>query len=153
MNKFTTTGLTALASTTVMTAGSELMSHIFRENYREPEHLETLIGRLAPVLPKRIKKFGGWAAHYGVGLAFAAVYVELWNRNKIKHNLKNALVLETISGLLGLVVWKGTFKAHPLPPWINYRHFYLQRIPAHIIFAVAATLTYKPVTATSDSVG
>lgn len=126
-----------------MTAGSELMSLLFSENFREPEHLETMIGRLAPQLSRQAAKIAGWGAHYAMGLVFAAVYVELWKSKKIEHTLKNGLILGAVSGVLGFVIWKATFKAHPLPPWINYDHYYLQRIPAHIVFAVAATLTYR----------
>jgi Na+/proline symporter len=143
MNKIAKTALTGFGGTTVMTGGSELMSLLFGENFREPDHLETMISRLAPHLSGRAKKLAGWGAHYAMGFVFAAVYVELWETRKIKHNLKNGIILGMVSGLLGLLIWKGTFKAHPLPPWLNYTHYYLQRIPAHIIFAVAATLTYR----------
>jgi hypothetical protein len=87
-----------------------------------------------------------------MGMIFAATYVELWETKKIKHNIKNGLILGAVSGLLGLLIWKATFKIHPLPPWLNYSNFYLQRIPAHIIFAVAATLAYK-MTVQHNSVG
>ncbi|MBL4675387.1 MAG: hypothetical protein JKY70_04160 [Mucilaginibacter sp.] len=48
------------------------------------------------------------------------------------------------------MIWKATFKAHPLPPWINYDRYYLQRIRAHIIFAVGATLAYWMTTQTQS---
>lgn len=143
MDLFSKTALTGIAGTTVMTAGSELMSVLFQENFREPEHLETLISRLVPHLSPKAKTIAGWGAHYAMGIVFAAIYVELWECRKIKHSIKNGLILGTLSGLLGYLIWKATFKAHPLPPWINYSHYYLQRIPAHIIFAVAATIAYK----------
>jgi hypothetical protein len=142
MNKLIRTGLTGIAGTTVMTGGSEIMSLLFNENFREPEHLETMVSRLAPQLSKQAKKIAGWGAHYGMGFVFAAVYIELWETKKIKHSLKNGLILGLVSGIIGFLIWKGTFKLHPLPPWINYDHYYWQRIPAHIIFAVAATLAY-----------
>jgi len=143
MNKTAKTIVTGVAGTSVMTLGSELMSLLSSENFREPEHLETLIGRLAPQLSDKAKQIAGWGAHYAMGMVFAAIYIDLWEKRKIKHNIKNGLILGALSGILGLLIWKGTFKAHPLPPWLNYDHFYLQRIPAHIIFAVAATITYR----------
>jgi hypothetical protein len=42
-----------------------------------------------------------------------------------------------------MLIWKATFKLHPLTPWMDYRRFYLQRIPAHIVFAVFAALAYN----------
>lgn len=143
MNQISKTALCGIVGTTVMTAGSDLTSRIFGENYREPDHLANMIGKLAPTLSKKAKVIAGWGAHYAMGFVFAAIFVELWETRKIKHNFKNALVLGLVSGVLGLLIWKGTFKAHPLPPWLHYDHYYLQRIPAHIIFAVAATLTYR----------
>jgi hypothetical protein len=143
MNQLSKTALSGFAGTLVMTAGSDLMSRIMGENYREPDHLETMIKRLAPMLSKQAKIIAGWGAHFTMGFIFAAIYVELWEKRKIKHNIKNGVLLGAVSGLLGLLIWKGTFKAHPLPPWLNYSNFYLQRIPAHIIFAVGATITYK----------
>jgi hypothetical protein len=147
MNQFQKTALAGFMGTSFMTASSELMSLVMGENFREPDHLETMVGRLAPFLSKHAKKIAGWGAHYAVGFMFAAIYVELWESHKIKHTIKNGLILGTLSGILGFLIWKGTFKAHPLPPWLNYKHFYLQRIPAHIVFAVFATITYKLVKA------
>ena len=143
MDRITKTAFSGVTGTLVMTAGSELMSLIANENFSEPAHLETMISRLAPQLSKHSKKIASLGAHFAMGLVFAAIYVELWETKKIKHNLKNALILGALSGLIGLFIWKATFKVHPLPPWLNYTHFYLQRIPAHIVFAVAATLAYK----------
>jgi hypothetical protein len=143
MNKAGKVTVTALTGTTFMTINSYLMSQIFGENFREPEHLETMIGRLAPNLSGHAKRIAGWGAHYAMGFVFAAVYVKLWESRKIKHTLRNAFILGLVSGVLGYLIWKGTFKAHPLPPWINFDHYYLQRIPAHIVFAVFATLGYR----------
>lgn len=143
MNQLGKTALCSLAGTTAMTAGSDLMSRIFGENYREPDHLASMIKRLAPGLSKSAKYIAAWGAHYAMGCVFAATFVELWEKRKIKHNIKNALLLGLISGVLGVLIWKGTFKAHPFTPWLHYEHYYLQRIPAHIIFAITATLTYR----------
>jgi hypothetical protein len=143
MNKLERTLISGTAGTTFMTASSALMSLIPHENFKEPEHLATMVSRLAPGLSKRGQQIAGWGAHYGMGFVFAAVYVELWETGKIKHNIKNGLILGAISGLVGMLIWKATFKIHPLPPSLRYLDFYLQRIPAHIVFAVFATIAYR----------
>lgn len=143
MNKLAKIAVAGATGTTVMTAGSELMSFLLKENFSEPDHLETMVSRVAPHLSKDAKKIAGWGSHFAMGFVFATIFVELWDQKKIKHNLKNALILGTLAGVFGALIWKGTFKAHPLPPWIKYSRFYLQRIPAHIIFTVGATLAYK----------
>ncbi|MHA4896202.1 hypothetical protein ACXZ1K_15730 [Pedobacter sp. PWIIR3] len=151
MNQAEKTLITGIGGTTFMTAGSALMTLIGTENYREPEHLATMIGRLAPFLSKRSKVIAGWGAHYAMGFVFAAVFVELWETGKIKHNLRNGLLLGLASGIVGLLIWKATFKIHPLPPSLDYTNFYLQRIPAHVVFAVFATLTYRLIEAGESS--
>jgi hypothetical protein len=77
-----------------------------------------------------------------MGFIFAAVYVELWETKKIEHSIKNGIILGLFSGVLGLLIWKATFKIHPLPPSIRSIDFYLQRIPAHVVFAVFSTIAY-----------
>ncbi|MES2827920.1 MAG: hypothetical protein V4687_07190 [Bacteroidota bacterium] len=150
MNKIEKTFISGFTGTTFMTAASALMSLLPHENFKEPEHLATMAGRLAPFLSKKTKSLVGWGAHYSMGFLFAAVYVELWERGEIKHNIKNGVILGLLSGLLGLLIWKGTFKIHPLPPAIRYLDFYLQRIPAHIVFAVFATIAYRMVKTQED---
>ncbi len=149
MNKIEKTVISGFTGTTFMTAASALMS-LAGQDFMEPEHLSTMIGRLAPLLSKKAKMTAGWGAHYSIGFIFAAVYVELWERRKIKHSLKNGLILGLFSGLLGSLMWKGTFKAHPLPPSMNYTNFYLQLLPAHVVFAVFATLSYRMVKAKEE---
>ena len=143
MDQLSKTLIAGIAGTTLMTADSAMMSWMFGENYREPEHLATMIKRLAPKLSKQANQLAGWGAHIAMGLVFASVYVELWESKKIKHTFRNGLILGVVSGILGFLIWKGTFKAHPFPPGMNYEHYYLQRIPAHIVFAITATLAYR----------
>ena len=150
MNKPEKVLLSGFMGTNFMTASSYLMSVLADENFREPEHLATMIGRLAPGMSKHAKVIAGWAAHYGMGIVFAAVYVELWDSGKIKHTIRNGIMLGAISGFLGFLIWKATFKIHPLPPWVDFEKYYLQRIPAHIVFVVFATITYRLIHANED---
>lgn len=147
MDKLGKTIVSGFAGTTFMTAASALMSLVPHENFKEPEHLADMVGKLTPFLSKKSKTLAGWGAHYSMGFIFAATYVELWECRKIEHSIKNGVILGLISGLLGLLIWKGTFKIHPLPPAIRYLDFYLQRIPAHVVFAVFSTIAYRMVKA------
>lgn len=142
LNKVEKTALSGFIGTSFMTAGSAVMS-LAGQDFREPEHLSTMVSRMAPFLSKRAKVLAGWGGHYAMGLVFASVYVELWESRKIEHHLKNGLILGVFSGIIGLLIWKGTFKVHPLPPSMKYTNFYLQRIPAHIVFAVFTTIAYR----------
>lgn len=143
MDQLSKTVISGFTGTSFMTASSALMSLLPGEEFKEPEHLSEMAGRLAPFLSKEAKQVVGWGAHYTMGMLFAAVYVELWEKRKIKRSLKNGLILGALSGVVGVFIWKATFKLHPLPPAIKYLDFYVQRIPAHIVFALFATLAYR----------
>jgi hypothetical protein len=135
--------LSGITGTGFMTLFSYIVSVIKKENFSEPEHLATMLHRFTPGTSKKINQIAGWNAHFAVGLLFASAYVELWEQGKIKPSVKNGLLLGTVSGLLALAIWKLTFKIHPLPPWINFNKYYIQLVPAHIVFALFATLAYK----------
>ncbi|WPU95718.1 hypothetical protein SNE25_09325 [Mucilaginibacter sabulilitoris] len=132
-----------ITGTTFMTLFSYLISLADGENFSEPERLGQLAGRLIPKLDKQRSLALGWLGHYGVGLLFALVYVELWRRGKLKPDLKTNLWLGGLSGLLAVAVWKTTFKLHPLPPSLSFNKYYLQLVPAHLVFAVFAGIGYQ----------
>jgi hypothetical protein len=131
------------SGTTFMTLFSCLVSLADGENFSEPERLGQLAGRLVPKMDKRQSLALGWLGHYGVGLLFALVYVELWRRGKLKSDLKTNLWLGGLSGLLAVAVWKTTFKMHPLPPSLSFNKYYLQLVPAHMVFAVFCGIGYQ----------
>lgn len=143
MNKTINNVAAATVGTTMMTLFSYMVSLATDKNFSEPEHLTTMLYRLAPGLSKKHSRFAGWGAHYAVGLLFVLVYQELWKTGKIKKSIRNGIALGVLSGALAVLVWKGTLKAHPLPPWIDFTNYYIQLVPAHIVFAVCATLTSR----------
>ena len=128
-----------------MTLHSYLLGIAAKEDFSEPEHLGIMINRLS-ALSKKASQVAGWNTHLAIGLAFSAAYTALWEKGKIKPSLKNAIGLGLLSGLLAVAVWKATLKMHPQPPFINYNKFYLQLVPAHIVFALFATLAYRLLT-------
>lgn len=135
--------ISGISGTTFMTLFSYLVSELDGENFSESERLGQLAKRLLPMLSKDGKQITGWAAHYLVGLLFALVYVELWSRRKIKLSIKRNLLLGGISGIIAVAIWKATFKMHPMPPAMNFNKYYLQLIPAHVVFAVFAGIGYQ----------
>jgi hypothetical protein len=143
MTKTENTLLAATAGTTLMTLFSYLISLAKKKNFSEPEHLGTLMHRLVPGSSKKKTQAAGWGAHYAVGLLFVLVYQELWKAGKIKKNIRNGTILGALSGALAVLVWKATMKSHPAPPWIDFTKFYIQLVPAHIVFSVCATLTSR----------
>lgn len=150
INPFVKAVVCSLAGTTMMTASSALMS-LIGQDFREPERLKGLINRVLPFLPKNVRSISAWAAHYAMGSAFSAVYVKLWDSKTLKPTGTCGLCLGAVSGLIGIAIWKATFVAHPLSPLMNYKRFYLQRIPAHIVFAIFATIAYNAMQTSTDS--
>ena len=135
--------IAGFTGTTFMTLFSYLVSAIAKENFSEPERLGQLTHRLLPVLNKKESQLSGWAGHYGVGLAFAGAYVALWEKRKIEQSLKNDLLIGGISGIIAVGIWKTTFKLHPLPPRLSFDQYYVQLVPAHVVFAIFAGLGYR----------
>jgi len=143
MKKAESTLIAAASGTTMMTVFSYLVSLLADKNFSEPKHLGTMIHRIFPGSSKRQSQLIGWSAHYAVGLLFLLAYRELWRSGKIKRNIRNGIILGAVSGALAVLIWKGTLKAHPAPPWIDFTNYYIQLVPAHIVFAVCATLTSR----------
>lgn len=135
--------IAGITGTTFMTLFSYLVSAADDENYSEPERLGQLVDRLLPTLSKEQCQGLGWLGHYGVGLLFSLVYVELWRRRWPRSSIKNNLIVGGISGIIAVAIWKTTFKLHPLPPALSFNKYYLQLIPAHVIFAVFAGIGYQ----------
>jgi hypothetical protein len=146
LNRILAAGLTGTA---FMTLHSYVLGMAVEEDFSEPEHLGTMIHRLSG-LTKKASRMAGWNAHFAVGLGFAGAYLALWQRGAVRPTYKNAVALGLLSGLLAVAIWKLTLKMHPLPPWINYNKYYLQLIPAHVVFAVFATVAYRLTTAAAD---
>jgi hypothetical protein len=132
-----------LTGTTFMTLFSYLVSIADGENFSEPERLGQLADRLTPKLNKQQSHALGWLGHYAVGLLFALVYVELWSRKKLKPDFYTCLWLGGLSGIFAVAIWKTTFKLHPLPPSLSFNKYYLQLVPAHLVFAVFAGIGYN----------
>jgi hypothetical protein len=143
MNTFVKTLISGAVGTTFMTALSGLMSLLPKEEFFEPEQLSKMLKRIAPVLGKSTQQLSGWGAHYGMGMLFASVYVQLWHCRKLDDSNGAGLLLGGLSGLIGMMIWKATFSLHPIPPNNRKLDFYLQRIPAHVVFALFTTIAYR----------
>jgi hypothetical protein len=132
-----------LTGTTFMTLFSYLVSETKEENFKEPELLGKLLYRLIPDLNKQNSRFAGWSLHYVVGFIFAFLYARLWEERKIKPTVESGLMLGGLSGVLAIIVWKSTFKLHPLPPKIYAGKYYGHLLITHFIFGAFAVLGYK----------
>jgi hypothetical protein len=134
----------ALTATSAMTLFSWVYAIVFKDNTREPELLRKLIHRLFPGISKRKAGAAGWAAHYGVGLLFAELYGQIWERTSLNPNVQTGLMFGGLSGIAAILIWKFTLTIHPQPPAINFTNFAINLLLAHVIFGLFAAITYSP---------
>jgi len=127
--------LSGLTGTSLMTLFSYLVSQSKDRNFKEPERLAELMERLSPSIDKGTAVPAGWAAHYGMGMAWAFVHAFLFQKG-VKTNLKNTFILGALSGAAGVLIWRLTFKLHPNPPQIHFNRYAGHLILAHIIYTI-----------------
>ena len=133
----------ALTGTTLMSAFSYITSQKEHRQFREPELLNKLVNRMPLDVKASKNSIVGWAVHYIVGLMFCTLYDRIWQRLTPRERMLVALPVGAVSGIIGAIVWKSTFRAHPFPPVIRYRRYYLHIILAHVIFGTFAGLGYN----------
>ena len=141
--KLNTIICTGVIATSAMTLYSYVLSAIRDKDFSEPETLGELVRKLVPIIKKKYTVITGWSAHYLVGIIFAICYIYLWEKKKIKPTVENGLLIGGISGLVAIAVWKTVIAMHPNPPARDYKRYYLQLLPAHLVFGVAASLAYS----------
>lgn len=132
----------AVTGTTLMTLFSEAVSKVKGSNYNEALILGELLNRITP-LHKKQAQVAGWAGHYVVGLAFAAVYAAYLEKTTRKPGLFNGIIYGALSGLAGAAIWHVTFKAHPNPPGVDLKNYYKQLVLAHMVFGAVASITIR----------
>ena len=133
----------ALAATSAMTLFSYVYSLVTKDNSREPELLGKLMHRLFPGNSKSAAKFSGWVTHYGVGLLFAELYGQIWQRSGMNPNPGTGLVFGGLSGIAAILIWKFTLTVHPFAPVLDFDSFALNLFLAHFVFGLFAALGYR----------
>ncbi|MCW3105383.1 MAG: hypothetical protein JWO09_3823 [Bacteroidetes bacterium] len=126
--------------TTAMTAFSYALSVRKKSDFREPALLGKILHRNG--LKKPAAKISGWLVHYAVGFLFTLAYDAIWRKKNIRI-VPSGIVMGGICGLIGVAVWKATFRLQAVPPLINYKKFYRQLIIAHLVFGYFSALGYK----------
>jgi len=133
----------AILGTSVMTAFSYLFSYLSRNNTREPELLGKMIHRFFPGMSKPFSRAGAWTAHYAVGLLFAELYGQIWQRTADRPTVKDGLVFGGLSGIAAILIWKFTLEAHPFAPAVDFKNFALNLFLAHMVFGIFAVIGYN----------
>lgn len=130
--------------TTFMTLYSYWRSKKENEQYVEPVMLNKLIQKsetLPPIEDEDTHPVG-WGLHYAAGVAFVAAYWLIWRRALQKPTPLRIAVTGSVSGIVGILVWKVLFASHHNPPYNNRTGYYRQLFVAHIIFSLTALTAY-----------
>ena len=137
--------IAGVVGTTFMTLYSYLQAKKENQQYVEPVMINKLIdnSKNLPSLEDEELHPAGWLLHYATGIAFVSFYWLLWKKALTKPTLPKIIILGSLSGIMGILVWKYLFAQHDRPPK-NYRYgYYRQLLIAHIIFTFSALPTYK----------
>lgn len=139
--------LAGLVGTSFMTLYSYIISRRERDQFVEPVLLNELIDRSEglPEIKEDQKEAhpAGWLSHYGMGVLFVLGYYILWRRSLTSPGIIKALLIGSVSGLIGIAGWKVMFAANNNPPRNNRFKYYRQLFFAHIVFSVFALYGYK----------
>lgn len=132
-----------IIATSIMTLFSYIVSAFSHSQFREPQLLNQLIKRSTalPFKPGQ-KNLTGWIIHYAIGIFFVVIFDFIWNYTDFEPSIFTGALLGFIFGFIGITGWKIMFSLNPDPPEINFRNFYLQLLPAHVIFGIGAALPY-----------
>ena len=132
----------SFADVTIMTAFSYAVSAAARDFYKEPLLLSYIMSVTGLKISPNKRIFLGWIIHYLIGIIFVTCYHFIWQADIFETSFLSSLILGAMSGIIGILGWILLFRLIEQKPDINYKGYYLQLFIAHIIFAVAAFITY-----------
>ncbi|MBZ4033380.1 hypothetical protein K6T82_01275 [Flavobacterium sp. 17A] len=134
--------LISIGATSAMTWFSYFISKIFQKQYKEPIILATVFGEFNFNISGGIKRKVGWMLHFLIGFLFVAGYHIILDENILSISIPSAILLGSISGIIGIIGWFIIFKNTNYKPRIDFTGYYIQLFFAHIVFALVAVFLY-----------
>jgi hypothetical protein len=138
--------LAGLAATAAMTAFLYLLSYITHRVMKVVKILGTMLtkrtypdGSLSDAVSTKVI---GTIAHYTIGVAFAFVYLALWDSEVGLISASWGLLFGLAHGILAMIAWYFFFLIHPNPPIIALKSYLLSLISAHVIYGLVLTYTF-----------
>lgn len=137
--------LSGVVGTIFMTLYIRKKSKDEHQQFLQPVLLNKLIdnAKNLPDIKNKKNNPTGWVLHYGAGVSFVTAYYLLVKNVLLKPTITKILLTGTISGLIGIVIWKTLFKENHRPPQNNRFDYYRELLLAHIVFSLFAILSYK----------
>ncbi|WP_373519505.1 hypothetical protein [Pricia sp.] len=136
--------ISGLIGTTAMTLFTIFVETVTGKDLGEPKYLNRLISTSVHFDAKiGDNHIFGWAAHYVIGVLFAAVMVAFRSISGIHLTTLNGMLLGTALGIMGIIGWTVMFAVHHDPPKIDFPLFMAQLIVAHILFGATIAFYYR----------
>lgn len=116
-----------------------------REEYLQPVLLNKLIdnAKFLPSIKDKNNHPAGWVLHYGAGAGFVSAYWLLWKKALRKPSFLRMLVLGSISGIVGMSIWKIIFEEHHRPPNNDRLAYYKELFFAHMVFSIFSLQSFR----------
>lgn len=136
--------ITTFLATSVMSGFSYLMAALTGKQFKEPQLLNALVrnSKHLPLWPQQ-QSVLGWVLHYSIGVLFILLLFLPWLFGFWPAGWVAGGVMGLFLGGLGILGWHGMFLLHSNPPGVHLRHFYLQLIVAHVLFALTGTACWR----------
>jgi len=133
-----------IVSTIAMTIFSYTISYITNNKFEEPQLLNILIDKLPRAnFSLSREHILGWGLHLFIGIVFVGSFFLLDYIFNINFTLSTGVIFGFFAGLIGVCFWSICFAVHPNPPDIKRNIYYLQLIPAHIIFGITMIVLFS----------
>lgn len=129
----------SLAATSAMTLFSYVLSAVCKKNYREPQHLAGLAQEDDPAGSPLKYRATGWLLHYTAGVIWATAYAVPIGKHRLSARTRST-ILGAGSGILAGMVWKLALNRHPATARRVHPTFFVQLVPAHVVFGIALRL-------------
>ena len=136
--------LVSFIATSIMTIFSYILSSFRKQQFREPQLLNSILDNSFPIAVPRPKNyFLGWLIHYGIGLIFTILFYFLEEVNLIKLGALSTFLFGIGIGLIGIIIWNIMLSISRLKNKIHKINFYFHLILGHLIFSICLTIGFS----------
>lgn len=132
-----------ILAVTLMSGFSSLWSDIVDDNFREHDLLSHIFTKGSIPTFSINQWLIGWSIHIFLGAFFLAGYEVLWNLTGVMRSFIWSLIFGVIIGILGIIGWMFMFNLCKDKPQINYSHYYIHLLFAHLVFSLTAYGIYS----------
>lgn len=132
-----------ITAVTLMSGFSSLWSTIVGDEFREHNLLSHIFTKGSIPSFSINQWLIGWMIHLLLGAVFLGLYEVLWNITGIMRSWYWSLIFGVVIGTLGIIGWILMFSFCKDRPQINYIHYYIHLMFAHLMFSLTAYGVYN----------